>query len=61
MASEPTNGEASKLKRQSRDADRRKVRSQKKQGKQFVNNGQGVIPEAVWQDLPGKQEGEHNG
>lgn len=24
--------------------------------KEFVNNGQGVIPERVWRNLPGKRE-----
>lgn len=61
MAIVPTSEKTSKLKRQSRDADRRKILAQKKQGKQFENKGQGVIPEAVWQNLPGKKEGEQNG
>lgn len=61
MANVPSSDKVQKLKRQSRDADRRKARAQKKQGKEFVNNGQGVMPETVWQNLPGKQEGSQNG
>lgn len=61
MANVPDKDKVQRLKRQSRDADRRKARSQKKHGKGFVNNGQGVMPEAVWQNLPGKQEGSQNG
>lgn len=36
------------------EADKRA--DQEKQGKEFVNHGQGVIPEDVWQNLPGKKE-----
>ena len=36
--------------------DKNKLAKQKKQGKEFVNNGQCVIPEAVWKNLPGKTE-----
>lgn len=61
MASAPTDQEAAKLQRQSREAERKKRLTQKKHGKEFVNNGQGVIPEAVWQNLPGKKEGSQDG
>jgi len=61
MANVPTDQEVAKLKRQSREAERKKALTQKKQGKGFVNNGQGVMPEAVWQNLPGKQEGSQDG
>lgn len=61
MATVPTDQEAGKLQRKSRDAERKKKLTQKKHGKDFINNGQGVIPETVWQNLPGKKEGEQNG
>lgn len=61
MANVPTDQEVSKLKRKSRDAERKKTLTQKKHGKGFENNGQGVIPESIWQNLPGKQEGSQNG
>jgi len=56
-----TDEQVSKLKQQSSDAERKKKLAQEKQGKDFINNGQGVIPETVWQNLPGKKEGEQNG
>lgn len=34
----------------------KKLASQEAQGKDFINNGQGVIPEAYWKTLPGKTE-----
>ena len=55
MAQVPTNEYVGKIRKQSRDADSRKRRAQKKQGKGFINHGQGVIHEAVWQNLPGKK------
>lgn len=58
MAQAPTEKEVDKLLEQSQKADDKKVASQEKQGKDFVNNGQGVIPEAVWKNLPGKVEAE---
>ena len=56
MASVPTQAEVDKLLEQSKKADEKKLASQEKQGKDFVNNGQGVIPEAYWKQLPGKAE-----
>lgn len=54
MANIPTQEQVAKLHKQSRDAISKKRRVQKKQGKGFVDYGQGVIPERVWQNLPGK-------
>lgn len=56
MANIPTEAEVAKLLEQSKKADEKKTASQEKQGKEFVNNGQGVIPESYWQNLPGKAE-----
>ena len=57
MANIPTDAEVKKLLEQAQNAEDKKIASQEKQGKEFVNNGQGVIPEAVWKNLPGKTEG----
>jgi len=54
MANVPTEAEIKKLQEQAEKADEKKKASQAKQNKGFVNNGQGVIPEAVWKELPGK-------
>jgi len=54
MANVPTEAEIKKLQEQAEKADEKKKASQAKQNKDFVNNGQGVIPEAVWKELPGK-------
>lgn len=56
MAQIPTKEESDKIVAKATAEDERKTASQKKQGKEFVNNGQGVIPEPVWKNLPGKQE-----
>ena len=56
MAKLPNKKEIKKLLSQSQNKEKEKLASQKKQGKTFVNNGQGVIPEAVWKNLPGKTE-----
>ena len=56
MANIPTEKEVEKLLAESETQDKKKTKSQKKQGKDFVNNGQGVIPEAIWKNLPGKKE-----
>lgn len=56
MANIPTEKEVEKLLAKSEAQDKKKIKSQKKQGKDFVNNGQGVIPEAIWKNLPGKKE-----
>lgn len=55
MAHAPSKEQVSQLHKQSRDADSKKRRTQKKQGKDFINHGQGVMPERVWQDRPGKK------
>lgn len=56
MAQAPEKTEVKKLRRQSLGADARKLAAQEKEGKTFEQHGQGVIPEAVWQNLPGKTE-----
>jgi len=61
MASVPDKTEVKKLKRQSAGADKRKLATQEKEGKTFEQHGQGVIPEAVWQNLPGKKAEAQNG
>lgn len=55
MAKVPTEKEVAKLLEQTAAKDEKKLASQQAQGKDFVNNGQGVIPESVWKNLPGKQ------
>lgn len=55
MANIPTVKEADKLIAKSEAQDNRKAESQAKQGKEFVNSGQGVIPESAWKNLPGKK------
>lgn len=56
MAHAPTQAQIKKLQEIAARAAAKKVESQNKQGKEFVDNGQGVIPESVWKNLPGKQE-----
>lgn len=56
MASAPTKEEVKKLTEQSEKAEAKKLASQQKQDKDFVNSGHGVIPEASWKNLPGKVE-----
>lgn len=56
MAKPATTKEAERLLEQSRLAEEAKLKSQKEKGKDFVNYGQGVIPERVWQNLPGKEK-----
>lgn len=51
MAQVPTVKEAERLKKISETEEANKKRSQARQGKEFVNNGQGVIPEAVWRRI----------
>ena len=55
MAKVPTESQVKKALEASEKADAKKLESQKKQGKGFVNLGQGVMPEKVWQNLPGKK------
>lgn len=56
MANIPKESEVKKLLEQSEKADDKKTVSQEKQDKDFINSGQGVIPETVWQNLPGKKQ-----
>jgi len=56
MAYAPNEEETKKLQKESLEAEKKKRVAQSKQGKDFVNNGQGVIPEEIWTNLPGKQE-----
>lgn len=56
MAHAPTEAEIKKLQEQSVAKEEKKLASQEAQGKTFVNVGQGVIPEAVWKNLPGKTQ-----
>jgi len=56
MAQAPTEKEVEKLVAKSTAQDEKKIASQATQGKEFVNNGQGVMPEAVWKNLPGKTQ-----
>lgn len=56
MATIPRKEEVTKLTKQSDTADEKKAASQEKQQKDFVNSGQGVIPETVWKNLPGKAQ-----
>lgn len=58
MAEAPTAKEVKELLRQSKEADEAKQKSQQEIGKDFIDNGQGVIPEDIWQNLPGKKETE---
>lgn len=55
MAQIPSNSDVAKLQKQSERAEKKKLALQEKQGKGFENHGQGVIPEAVWKNLPGKK------
>lgn len=54
MANVPTEKEVNRLQNQSLKTEEKKVASQAKLDKEFVNSGQGVIPETVWKELPGK-------
>lgn len=56
MAKPATSKEAERLLEQSRLAEEAKLKSQQAKGKDFVNYGQGVIPERVWKNLPGKEK-----
>lgn len=56
MATVPNEQEVKTTLEQADQAEIEKLEAQKQEGKDFVNNGQGVIPEDVWQNLPGKQE-----
>ena len=54
MARGLSESKAKKLQKAAAKAEAKKLESQKKQGKGFVNLGQGIIPESVWKNLPGK-------
>ena len=58
MAQAPTAKEVKELLKQSKEADEAKQKSQQEIGKDFIDNGQGVIAEDIWQNLPGKKETE---
>jgi len=55
MATAPTPEVAAQTKQAADDAEAKKRAEQEALGKGFVNNGQGVLPEDVWQNLPGKK------
>jgi len=59
MASAPDKTIIKKTLRQSKGAVARKLAAQEKEGKTFEEHGQGVIPEAVWKNLPGKTEAQN--
>lgn len=54
MATTPSSDEVRDLQAQSASEENEKARTQREQNKEFVNNGQGVIPEHIWTNLPGK-------
>ena len=56
MAKTLAKSEVARIKKAAEGKVDRKLASQQKQGKEFVNHGQGVIPEEVWKNLPGKTE-----
>lgn len=60
MAKALTEEESKALRKESLEAEKKKRVAQSKQGKEFVNHGQGVMPEETWTNLPGKKE-EENG
>lgn len=56
MAIVPNEDEIKTVQAETEKAEAEKLEAQKAEGKEFVNNGQGVMPEDVWQNLPGKKE-----
>ena len=58
MANVPSEQEIKQTTDESAAAEKAKLEAQKAEGKGFENNGQGVMPEDVWQNLPGKKEAE---
>lgn len=56
MANVPSEQDVKTTLEEAQKAEQEKLEAQKAEGKDFVNNGQGVMPEDVWQNLPGKQE-----
>lgn len=55
MANLPSNDEIRALQAQSAGEENAKIRSQLEENKIFENHGQGVIPEEIWRNLPGKK------
>lgn len=55
MAIVPSSDEVRDLQAKSAGEENEKARAQREQNKDFVNHGQGVIPEEIWQNLPGKK------
>ena len=55
MANIPTLKQVEKLKAETQLAIDKKIISQAKLGKDFYPTSAGVIPEAIWKNLPGKQ------
>lgn len=51
MATIPSDDLIKKLQEETRKAEKRKKAAQTKQGKDFENHGQGVIPEKVWKEI----------
>lgn len=54
MATIPSSDKVRDLQAQSAGEENEKARTQRELGKDFVNHGQGVIPEHIWTNLPGK-------
>lgn len=54
MATKPSVRESEKLRIKSKKLEYKKFKKQTRQDKPFVNEGQGVIPERIWRNLPGK-------
>ncbi len=55
MAQVPSTDEVRELQDQTAREEAEKLQAQQAQGKDFVNHGQGVIPEDIWRNLPGKK------
>lgn len=56
MAKVITAKAAKELRDKSAKAEAKKLASQQKKHRGFTNHGQGVIPEQVWKNLPGKEK-----
>ena len=56
MATVLSDAESAEIRKQSDLEEELKRKEQEAEGKEFVNHGQGVIPEEKWQNLPGKTE-----
>lgn len=55
MAKAPTKAQVVRLRATTMLKEAVKKVQQKRQGRDFVNNGQGVIPEKVWKNLQGRK------